>query len=522
MYDKLFANQQNLDSATIEKLAQEIGLDMAKFKAAIENPKTKELVEADMKEANNFGVQGTPSFFVNGRFFSGAYPLDSFKMVIDEELKKADAKIAAGTPRAELYAAIIKEGLVKKEAPKPEARPGEPSPTDVYKADIKGAPVKGAKDALVTIVQYSDFQCPFCSRVEPTMDKILEEYKGKVRIAWRNMPLPFHDKAKPAAIAAAAADRQGKFWQMHAIMFKNQQALTAEDLEKYAKEIGLDMAKFKAAIADKKLAEAVDAESAAGNKIGARGTPAFFINGTFLSGAQPFENFKARIDEQLKKAEEMVKKGTPKAKLYDTLMKTAKTEVGGGSEGGAEAEPTVVKQVDVGNAPARGPKNAPLTVVLFSDFQCPFCSRVEPSIQELEKTYPGKVRVAWKNFPLSFHNNAKPAAEASMAAHEQGKFWEMHDILFKNQQALSAADLEKYAKEIGLDMGKFKAAMDSHKFSAQIDADMKQGSAVGVQGTPASFVNGHFINGAQPFEAFKKIAEEELAKGAKGGKKAAK
>jgi protein-disulfide isomerase len=522
MYDKLFANQQSLEAANIEKFAQEVGLDMAKFKAAIENPKTKELVEADMKEANNFGVQGTPSFFINGRFFSGAYPLDSFKMVIDEELKKADAKIAAGTPRPELYAAIIKEGLAKKEAPKEEARPGEPSPTDVYKADIKGAPIKGAKDALVTIVQYSDFQCPFCSRVETTIDKVMEEYKGKVRVAWRNMPLSFHNNAKPAAIAAMAADRQGKFWEMHKIMFKNQQALAAADLEKYAKEIGLDMAKFKAAIEDKKLAEAVDAEAAAGGKIGARGTPAFFINGSFLSGAQPFENFKSRIDEQLKKAEELVKKGTPKAKVYDTIMKTAKAEVGGGAAAGGEAaEAAPAKQVDVGNAPSRGPKNAPLTVVLFSDFQCPFCSRVEPSIQELEKTYPGKVRVAWKNFPLSFHNNAKPAAEASLAAHEQGKFWEMHDILFKNQQALGAADLEKYAKEIGLDMGKFKAAMDSHKFAAQVDAEMKQGSSLGVQGTPASFVNGRFINGAQPFEAFKKIAEEELAKGGKG-KKAAK
>jgi protein-disulfide isomerase len=168
----------------------------------------------------------------------------------------------------------------------------------------------------------------------------------------------------------------------------------------------------------------------------------------------------------------------------------------------------------------RGPKDAPLTVVLFSDFQCPFCSRVEPSITELEKTYPGKVRVFWKNFPLSFHNNAKPAAEAAMAAHEQGKFWQMHEILFKNQQNLDGASLEKYAKEIGLDMAKFKAAMDSHKFVAQIEADTKQGSSVGVQGTPASFVNGHFINGAQPFDAFKKIADEELAKGAGGkGKK---
>jgi protein-disulfide isomerase len=521
MHDKLFANQQALAAADLEKYASEIGLDMAKFKTAIDNPKTKAVVEADMKVANNFGVGGTPSFFINGHAFSGAYPLESFKMAIDEEIKKIDAKLAAGTPRASLYADLIKDGLDKAAPKKEEARPGEPQQGEVYKAEVHGAPIKGAKDALVTIVQFSDFQCPFCSRVEPTVDQIMKEYAGKVRVAWRNLPLPFHDKAKPAAIAAMAANEQGKFWQMHDILFKNQQALGPEDLQKYAQEIGLNMAKFKAALEDKKIVAAIEADAAMGGKIGARGTPAFFINGSFLSGARPFEQFKARIDDELKKAEELVKKGTPKAKVYDTLMKTAKAEVGGGAPAapaaaaGGEAPTGPAKKVDVGNAPIRGPKNAPITVVLFSDFQCPFCSRVEPSIAELEKAYPGKVRVAWKNYPLPFHNNAKPAAEAALAANEQGKFWEMHDILFKNQQALSASDLEGYAKQIGLDMAKFKAAVDSHKYAAQVEADTKQGSEVGVEGTPAAFVNGHLVSGAQPVDAFKKIVEVELKSGGK-------
>jgi protein-disulfide isomerase len=522
MHDKLFANQQALAPADIEKYASEIGLDMAKFKAALDDPKVKAQVESDKKMGETFGVGGTPSFFINGHAFSGAYPLDSFKNAINDEIKKVDALIAGGTPRAGLYAALVKDGLDKAAPKKEEARPGEPAPNDVYKADIKGAPIKGAKDALVTIVQFSDFQCPFCSRVEPTVDQVMKEYAGKVRVAWRNLPLPFHNNAKPAAIAAMAANQQGKFWEMHDTLFKNQQALSAADFDKYAQELKLNMPKFKAAQEDKKIAESIDADAAMGGKIGARGTPAFFINGRFLSGAQPFERFKALIDEELKKAEELAKKAGGKGKVYDAIMKTAKAEVGGGSapSAGGEPAPGPAKKVDVGNAPARGPKNAPITVVLFSDFQCPFCGRIEPSITELEKAYPGKVRVAWKNFPLSFHNNAKPAAEAALAAHEQGKFWEMHDILFKNQQALSAADLEKYAKDIGLDMGKFKAAIDSHKFAAQIDNDTKQGSDLGVSGTPAAFVNGQLISGAQPVEAFKKIVDAELA--AKGGKAKAK
>jgi protein-disulfide isomerase len=201
-------------------------------------------------------------------------------------------------------------------------------------------------------------------------------------------------------------------------------------------------------------------------------------------------------------------------------MKTAKTEVAGGapapSPSAKEAPSGPAKKVALGGAPVRGPKDAPITVVLFSDFQCPFCGRVEPVLTELEKAYPGKVRVAWKNFPLSFHNNAKPAAEAAMAANEQGKFWEMHDILFKNQQALSASDLEKYAQEIGLDMGRFKSAVESHRYAAQIEADMKQGSDLGVSGTPAAFVNGQLVSGAQPVDAYKKIVDAELKGGGKG------
>jgi protein-disulfide isomerase len=520
MYDKLFANQRALSTADLEKYASEIGLDMAKWKAAIADPKTKAVVEADTKMASNFGVGGTPAFFMNGHSFSGAYPLESFKNAIDDEIKKVDAKLAAGTPRAGLYAALIKDGLEKAPPRKERTRPGEPQPDEVYRADIKGAPVKGAKAALVTIVEFSDFQCPFCDRVEPTIDQVMEEYAGKVRVVWRNLALPFHKDAKTAAIAAMAAHRQGKFWEMHRILFKNHNALGAADLEKYAKEIGLDMAKYKAAIQDKKLADLVDSDGTMANKIGARGTPAFFINGRFLSGAQPFGRFKALIDEELKKAEVLAKK-VGKAKVYDTLMKTAKTEVGGGTKAGGEKPKGPPKKVEVGKAPTRGPKKAPITLVLFCEFECPFCARVVPTINELEKAYPGKIRVAWKNFPLSFHKNAKAASEAALAANEQGKFWEMYDILFKNRSAHGAADLEKYAKEIGLDMTKFKAAMDGHKFAAQIDADIKQGKELGVTGTPGTFINGYMVSGAVPLDEFKKTVDAELAKkGVKGKAKA--
>ncbi|HXU63674.1 MAG TPA: thioredoxin domain-containing protein [Polyangia bacterium] len=528
MHDKLFTNQVHLDRKDIDKYAQDIGLDMGKYKEAMDKEHGKERIKNDMAEAEKFGARGTPNFFINGRNFRGAQPLEAFKSVVDEEIKKADAKIASGTPRGQVYAALTQNGLDKAAAPPPPpARAGEPDANTRYRAEIKGSPMKGAKDAPVTIVQWSDFQCPFCSRVEPTITKVMDDYKGKVRVVWRDLPLPFHPNAMPSAIAARAAGEQGKFWEMHDKLFADQQHEDRATFDKYAQELGLNMKKFDAALDAQKGKEAIEADAAAGGKIGAHGTPAFFVNGKFLSGAQPYEVFKAKIDEELKSADALIAKGTPKAKVYDVLMKDAKTEVAAapaqaqqGGEKTPEQDETVYK-VAAGNAPAKGTKNAPLQVVIFSDFQCPFCKRVEPQLSQLEKEYGGKVHMAWKNYPLPFHQNAEPAAEAAMAANAQGKFWQMHDKLFENNTALDRPSLEKYAQELGLDMAKFKADLDAQKYKSSIEADTKEGQAVGVNGTPAVFINGRKINGAYPWETFKKIADEELAK-KQGGKLAKK
>jgi protein-disulfide isomerase len=517
MHDKLFANQQALSVEDFDKYAKEIGLNVSKFKTDFASKEVKDRIDRDKTVAAKFGARGTPSFFINGRVFRGAQPYDAFKTVVDEEIKKADAKIAAGASRKNLYAEIIKNGKTEAAAEAPAAAPAGAPPAGARVAvPVGNSPTKGPADALITIVIFSDYQCPFCSRVEPTLKQVADEYKGKVRFVWKDLPLPFHANAKPAAYAAMAAGEQGKFWEMHDKLFANQQALSPEDFDKYAQELGLNLSKFKAAQTSEKVKQAVEDGATLAGKIGASGTPAFFINGILLSGAQPYAAFKGRIDEELTKAEELVKKGTPKNKVYEAIMKEAASApppapAAAAAEAGPENDQTVTK-IDPGNSPSRGPKNAPITLVVFSEFQCPFCSRVKPSIDAIWDGYKGKVRVVFKHFPLDFHPNARPAAQASMAANEQGKFWEMHDKLFANQQNLDRPSLDKYAQEIGLNMDKFKAAMDSSKFTALIDEDVKLGQSVGVNGTPATFVNGRKIGGAYPPETFKKIVEQELAK----------
>ena len=158
-----------------------------------------------------------------------------------------------------------------------------------------------------------------------------------------------------------------------------------------------------------------------------------------------------------------------------------------------------VHKIDVGSSPILGNANAPITLVEYSDFQCPYCARSAPDMKALQAKYPGKVRVVYKHFPLGFHKSARPTAIASVAAQEQGKFWEYHDVLFeatdKRQLAHSDEDLAKYAEQAGLDVAKFKADMAANKeaYEKRVDADHKQGTTVTVRGTPTVYINGKKI-----------------------------
>lgn len=169
--------------------------------------------------------------------------------------------------------------------------------------------------------------------------------------------------------------------------------------------------------------------------------------------------------------------------------------------------------VDSPDAPAEGPADAPVTVVEFSDFQCPFCARVNPTIEKMMKNYQGKVRLVYRQFPLTnIHPNAMRAAEASLCAKEQDKFWQMHDAMFANQGALSADGLKATAAKLGMDSDKFNQCLDSNKYQDAVLADRQAGAAVGVRGTPALFVNGQPVSGgAVAYEKLAGIIDRELA-----------
>ena len=182
-----------------------------------------------------------------------------------------------------------------------------------------------------------------------------------------------------------------------------------------------------------------------------------------------------------------------------------------------------VARIDVAEAgsPAKGPAKAPVTIIEFSDFECPFCGRVNPSIEEAMHTYGDQIRVVFRQFPLNIHPRAPKAAEAALCANDQGKFWEMHDAMFADQKKLEIADLKAKAGALGLDQAKFDACLDGGTMAARVAADLADGQKAGVTGTPAIFINGRVISGAVPFADLAKVIDDELMRKGIEPKKAA-
>jgi protein-disulfide isomerase len=223
--------------------------------------------------------------------------------------------------------------------------------------------------------------------------------------------------------------------------------------------------------------------------------------------------FDKQMDEYLSKEANLEKIGSALEKYFRKQRDLQQQQEAKAEANRMEDQFKNPVKIDVGEAPIRGKKDAKITIVEFSDFQCPFCGRGAKIVDEVLKLYPNDVRVAFKHYPLPFHNDAKPAAKAAYAAGKQGKFWEMHDLMFQNQDSLNPPSFMKWAQQLGLNTEKFQSDMNSEAATKVVESDMQAGMQNGVRGTPAFFINGVMLSGAQPVDNFKVIVERWL----KGG-----
>ncbi len=343
-------------------------------------------------------------------------------------------------------------------------------------------PPRGEASAPIVILLFSDFQCSYCAQVDPVLAQVRAQFPKDVQVLFKHSPLPSHPQAPLAHEAAVEAARQGKFWEMHDLLFANQQQLQREHLLAYGERLGLDTAALAKALDERTHRSAVERDLAEARALGVTGTPAVFVNGRRAMG---------------------VPAAAPLIALIRNLL--------AGGDGTEPAAPVPPDTFDLTGAPSRGPADAPVTIVEFSDFQCGFCARATATVQRLVTQYDGKLRWVFKHYPLDFHRDAPLAHRAALAAHEQGKFWEMHDAIFANQKAMKREDLLKHAAALGLDMARFTADLDSDRFQPMLDRDMAEGTKVGVDGTPTFFINGMPLVGARPFEDFAAVVDKALA-----------
>lgn len=500
-HDTAFHEQRAIAPETLRAWAAAAGADPTKLEEGLAAGRFAAKVAADVMLARKLEIDGTPAWFVNGKRLGGARPVDAVRAAIAEERAQT-----AGLAPGDVYVLRAKANYRgREEEEEAEAEADEAAEAKlVYKVPVGSGPAQGPKGALVTIVLFSDFECPYCKRFSKTLAEVRRAYGEKVRVVWRDLPARYHEHAEPAAqLARAARAQRGDegFWQAHDALFA---ATSLTDLEAIARDANLDVAKAMTAVKTRAFRKAIDEDFDVSDDFQAVGTPHSFINGHRVVGAKPFDKLKPLIDAEIARASALVAAGTAPEALYDALVADGKTPL-----------PPPEKAIAAPKQPApfRGAANAPVVIHEVADFQCPYCKRANATMDELLEAFPGKIKIVWRDHPLERHKDAQLAAEAAREAYAQKGnegFTRMERLLFENQNALAREDLDRYAKVIGLDAKKFAAALDGRKHKATVEADDKLAEEAGVSGAPAFFVGPYFVGGAAPYGKFRKLVELTL------------
>ncbi len=511
-YDALFEEQSRLNTTLYLAAAQALDLDMDRFRADLDDPAVLQAVRDDVAAASRFGIRGTPNFLVNGRLVAGAQPYDVFAQTIADERAAVQALMDAGSSREEALGARIQSQLVVAQpAPRPSPA-AAPDPDVRMFVDVSDRELRGADEPLVVIAEFGEYQCPFCGRVEPTLEQILDRWGDDVAVAFFHYPLAFHDQAAPAARAALAADLQGAFWPFHDALFADQRALGEARYREIAESLGLDADQLVADMYGQQVGAALAADDAERSRLSVSGTPHFFVNGRRLRGAQPFEEFEELIEQELAAAQALMDQGVDRADVYDTLMADAERGTAPPVQptATAPAEPSTPTDIDITGAPTIGPDDAPVQFVVFSEFQCPYCSRFADTYGAVLPEYGADVQFVFMHMPLPMHQHADEAARAAQAAALQGAFEAYHDALFDHSRELSDGLYLELAEDLDLDVEQFERDMQSAAVGAIVEAHEDEAAAIGVRGTPTWFVNGVRYVGALDAASVRQAIDDAL------------
>ena len=316
----------------------------------------------------------------------------------------------------------------------------------------------GATPAAVEVIVYSDFQCPFCRQfATPSRELELNGVNGvPTRVTFKHFPLPFHAQAPLAHQAAEAARAQGRFWDMHDLIFRGQQRWSRADLIGYAKSLALDLDRFERDLDSDAVKLAVARDIADGTKAGVTATPSFSIDGRMFTGSHTFPQLVALIDREHRRARAL-------AEIPDEML-------------------------------ALGPADAAVTIELFADLASPLTAPALAALHSVRSRYDSRIRLQFRNLPLPFHTSALPAHEAGMAAARAGCFWEFAAFIAR-QRVIDATTIAAAGRQCGLEESALAAAIREHRYLPRVDADRDDAASRGLRGSPVIVVNGKRFDG---------------------------
>lgn len=458
MADLLYGNQSHLTRADLLTYARQVHLDVPRFVHDLGSPLVAARLDADLEESHAFAVDSTPTIFLNGRELIGLQTEQALVSAINDAVaKETNAQTQASAPAADDLAL---------------------SPS--LQAEMTTAPTaaRGADNAPLTIVEFTDFQCPYCRAAVGPMEQLLAQRGQQVRWIFRAFPLDFHPDAQLAAEAALAAGAQGKFWPMHDLLFANQSALKPDNLRRYAEQLHLDVAAFDNALKTHKYAGEIAADRALGTKAGITGTPTFVIDGHAVSGVRSLPEL---------------------IQLADTHA--ASTQSRSVVAGAVKPETASSNQV-------LGAADAPLTLTWFTDVRSPLAARQAELVRSLVKQYPKQINVLFKAFPLPSYTDSEVAAQALLAAGKQNAFWPMFDALAQQRYTFDRAMLLGLADELHLDRAAFDQALTAA--TATVEADRSEATRRGILGAPVIYVEGSRVDGLQREKAYTDLIDQQL------------
>jgi protein-disulfide isomerase len=502
------------ESPTALEAAAAVGVDSLTIAALRSQAEAR--VEASYAEGKRLHLKGYPTTFIDGEYILGAQKQPKYEAVIDAHLTEGAEIRARGIAAKDVYAELVRIHY----RPLLDEKGEYVVDAEVWRVPVGTSPMRGPADAPVTLVTFVDFDCEFSKKLQPTLQKLISTYGDRIRVVYKFYAVPFHARAIPAAtLALEARKQQGDkgFWAAHDKLFASAPKLSDDDLSTIATELGLDTKKVMSAIATHADDMALDEAAEAAEELGMDGTPATYVNGRLVPGAHKYETFQALVEEELTKAEALVKKGTPKAKVYETIIATG------------NAGPPPLPSIAVSDAPSRGAANAKVVVQVFGDFADPFTRQImfpvrdkagdlDPKTAALRSAldaYGDKVRIVFRHFPLSTNPRAEPVAELAIEAYKKkgdAVFWKLFEDVLKSAPALDDNDLEPIAVKYGLDWKHTQQVMFAHEYKAVIDRDVHDGTLAGVTGVPTFFINGRRLVGAMPFDIVKKRIDRAFAK----------